>query len=179
MKKTQTFIAMVLGTLAVFSLIGISFHAFGKNVPEQSKPQDTASVSRGSEPSANDVTFTLLDGGTLSLGDYRGKKPVILDFFATWCPNCQRNTPHLSELYKTYGDRVQVIGVNLHEDPSVVRQFMTSYHIGFPLALDPDGFLAQHFDVRYTNVHVFIDRAGNILRTVPGDVEERDIQSLL
>jgi len=130
----------------------------------------------GPAPSAE---MTSLEGGTIRLADYQGDKPVILDFFATWCPNCRRDMPKLNKFYEKYKDDVEVIGVNLRENPGIVQEFISSQNITFPIVLDPFGRVAQDYLVQYTNTHVLIDKEGNIVRVIPGDIRESDVTSLI
>jgi len=127
---------------------------------------------------APDFTLTRLDGGTITLSDYRGDKPVILDFWTSWCPNCQRDMPKLARWYEKYKDQVEVIGVNLRESNAVAQRFVNSRGIGFPIAMDP-GSVANQFAIRFTNTHVLIDKEGSIVRVIPGDMKERDIRELI
>lgn len=131
------------------------------------------------KPLAPDFTLNSLDGGTITLSNYRGDKPVVLDFFATWCPNCQRDMPVLSSLYDKYKDEIEVIGVNLQERESTVEKFRRSYNISFPIVLDPGRLASQSFNVFYTNIHVLINKKGEVVKTIPGDIRESDIEFLL
>ena len=83
---------------------------------QQQRTQPPASIVRKEpvKPLAPDFTLKDLNNGTITLSSYQGDKPVVLDFFATWCPNCQRDMPILSSLYDKYKDEVEVIGVNMH-----------------------------------------------------------------
>lgn len=132
-----------------------------------------------SKNSAPDFTLQKLDGGTISLSEFRGKKPVVVDFWASWCPNCRRDVPNLNRFYEKYKDKVEVIGVNLQEKDSTVRDFIASRGISFPIALDPYGQASNAFGIRYTNTHFLIDKDGNLVRTIPGDIREADILSLI
>jgi hypothetical protein len=58
--------------------------------------------------SAPDFSLPRLGGGEIRLSDYRGKKPVILTFFATWCPNCRRDMPAMSVVYGDISDRIEI-----------------------------------------------------------------------
>lgn len=79
----------------------------------------------------------LLGGGTLRLEDYKGKV-VVLDMWATWCPPCRAEIPHLVEIQREYGGRVEVIGLTT-EDPATTtekvkafaEQFNINYKVGF------------------------------------------------
>ena len=128
---------------------------------------------------APDFTLNALNGGTITLSDYRGEKPVILDFFATWCPNCRRDMPKLSGWYDQYRDQVEVIGVNLREQTATVQNYITSTGISFPIVFDPSGGTANAYQVQYTNTHVLINKEGTVVRVIPGDITEQDIQDLI
>jgi len=129
--------------------------------------------------SAPDFSLERLGGGTISLAEYKGKKPVIIDFWASWCPNCKRDMPRLNRFYEKYKNEVEVIGINLQENTQIVQDFVTSRNISFPIALDPSARASRAFGVRYTNTHILIDKEGNIVREIPGDIRESDIVSLI
>ena len=129
---------------------------------------------------APDFSLESIDGGNITLSQYRGEKPVILDFFATWCPNCQRDMPRLSRWYdEKYKDKVEVIGINLRENKGKVKDFTESYGISFPIVFDPRGQVAQVYGIRFTNTHYLINKEGVLVREIPGDIKESDIKSLL
>ena|SRR3989338_4038206 len=128
---------------------------------------------------APDFNLKNLDGRNVTLAQYRDQKPVILDFWASWCPNCRRDMPKLNAWYQKYQGQVEVIGVNLQESESTVRDFISRQGINFPIVLDPTGQASQSYGVRYTNYHILIDKSGQLVKTVPGDLSEGDITSLL
>ena len=128
---------------------------------------------------APDFTLETLEGDIISVSDYIGEKPVILDFFATWCPNCRRDMPRLSGWYEKYKDDIEVIGVNLQERNGVVRQYIDSAGIRFPIVLDPQGIAARSYAVQYTNLHILIGKDGTLVRIIPGDINEQQILSLI
>ncbi|MCH7604715.1 redoxin domain-containing protein [Patescibacteria group bacterium] len=140
-----------------------------------------ASVGGGVSQQRESPNFSLsaLDGSTIVLADYQGDKPVILDFFATWCPNCRRDMPKLNRFYEEYKDEVEVIGVNLRENKSIVQEYIRKAGIDFPIVMDPSGQIAQAFRIQYTNTHILIDKNGTIVRVIPGDIRESDIVSLI
>ena len=131
-----------------------------------------------SEKSEN-IVFNKFGGGTIDLKDYIGKKPVVLDFWASWCPNCQRSMPVLNQLYSKYKDDVEVIGVNIKEPESLIKEFVDSYKINFPIVFDLDGEISREYGINYTNVHVLVGIDGKVIRVIPGDIAEADIKSLL
>ncbi len=132
-----------------------------------------------SSGAAIDFTLPRLDGGNISLAEYRGDKPVVLDFWASWCHNCRRDMPKLSKMYDKYSDQVEVIGVNLREPASTASGFVNNQNISFPIAMDSRGTVSNSYGIRFTNTHILIDKEGNIVKTIPGDIKEADIVRLI
>src|SRR3989344_2703977 len=166
-------VVLVVAGLLIFGRLN------SNNTPSAGTASVQNSISVGSTHTAPDFTLQKLGGGTISLSDFRGKKPVVVDFWASWCPNCRRDMPNLNRFYEKYKDKVEVIGVNLQENESTVRDFIASRGISFPIALDPRGQASRAYGIQYTNTHVLIDRAGNLVRIIPGDIGEGDIVSLI
>ncbi|MEX1997533.1 MAG: TlpA disulfide reductase family protein [Candidatus Andersenbacteria bacterium] len=146
----------------------------------QTPTASTGSTATVSE-SVGDHDFTLekLGGGTITLAEYRGQKPVIVDFWASWCPNCRRDMPKVNGWYQQYRDQVEVIGVNLQESPKTVQQFVDSNDIVFPIAFDPAGVASAQFGIQFTNTHLLFNKTGELVRVIPGDITEADIVSLI
>lgn len=128
---------------------------------------------------ALDFTLQKLGGGTILLSEFRGKKPVVVDFWASWCPNCRRDMPKMNAMYPKYKDKVEIIGINLQERESIVQDFIISRGISFPIALDPGGLVSRAYGIQYTNTHFLVDIEGNLVRQIPGDIQESDIISLI
>lgn len=128
---------------------------------------------------APDFTLKKLNDDFITLSEFRGKKPVVVDFWASWCPNCRRDMPNLNSFYQKYKDKVEVIGVNMQEEESTVKNFIASRGINFPIVLDPYSRASNAFGIQYTNTHFLIDKEGNLVRTIPGDISESDILSLI
>jgi len=163
----------------VLILIGISVYATrGKDNSNNNAVSKTESVTPDKQI-APDFSLDKLGGGTITLAEYRGRKPVVLDFFTTWCPNCKRSMPHLNAFYEKYKDQIEVIGIDMQENPSLVQKTITDWKITFPIALDTNGSVTRAYGVRYTNVHVLIDKEGNVVRLVPGDISEADMLDLI
>lgn len=139
---------------------------------------DTLQPTSGHIALAPDFNLKRLDGGTIKLSDYRGKKSVILDFWMSWCPNCQRDMPVANRLYEKYKNQVEIIGINMRESTSVAQSFVNSRNISFPIAMD-NGRVASQYNIRYTHTHVFIDRNGGLVQVIPGDLRESQLLSLI
>lgn len=106
-----------------------------------------------------------LDGQTLTLEQFRGK-PVLVTFWATTCPSCIEEMPHLIELYREMNPKgLEIIGVAMaYDPPEQVRALARQRQIPYPIVLDTDNVIAQQFDnVRLTPTTVLISPQGRIV----------------
>lgn len=105
-----------------------------------------------------------LDGRTLTLEQLRGK-PVLVAFWATTCPSCVEEMPHLIELYRELHPKgLEIIGVAMaYDPPEQVRAMAAKRQIPYPIVLDAQGRIAREFDnVRLTPTSVLISPEGRI-----------------
>jgi len=105
-----------------------------------------------------------LDGNKISLEDYYGK-PLIINFWATWCRPCEKEMPLLNETAINASNYLNVIGINVEEDRNTVLKFTENHLIDFPVLLDPDGKIADQFVVNGFPTTFFIDGNG-VLRAI-------------
>lgn len=114
---------------------------------------------------AADFTLTTLDGTQVNLSDYRGRR-VLLNFWATWCPPCKAEMPHMERFYKAYQQEdIVILAVNLtHTEKSSnkVQAFVQDHELSFPIALDPTGEVSKEYKVRAYPTSFIIDSSGII-----------------
>ena len=108
-----------------------------------------------------------LDGNDVSLGNYIGKGPVVIEFWATWCPNCKELEPSLLSLVKQYEGRVTFIGVavSVNESPERVRNYAAKHSMTHVILYDTRGTASEAYDVPATSYVVVIDRTGKVVYT--------------
>jgi thiol-disulfide isomerase/thioredoxin len=101
--------------------------------------------------------MTTIDGQEIDLESIYGKKPVYLKFWATWCTPCRQQMPGFEETYKSFGDEMEIIAVNIgySDDEASVRAFRDKFGLTMPIVID-DGQLAKRFHVNVTPQHVLI-----------------------
>ena len=89
---------------------------------------------------APDFTLPSLDGQTVRLSDFRGKKAILLNFWATWCAPCRLEMPTIDKAYQEYKSRgLEILAVSLDAGSnSVVKNFMQELKLDFPVLLDPN-----------------------------------------
>ncbi|ASP38704.1 hypothetical protein CHH28_08425 [Bacterioplanes sanyensis] len=116
---------------------------------------------------APDFKATTIDGEVFDLSDYRGKQPVYLKFWATWCSYCKAEMPHLKHIREQYDDLVvMTVNIGLNDSVSNINQLYQQQGYGLPTVFDSDGKLTRLYGVVGTPHSVLIDRHGDIvLRT--------------
>jgi peroxiredoxin len=111
---------------------------------------------------APDFTLPGLDGKTVALADFRGKV-VALNFFASWCGPCARETPGFQKFYEAHASEgFVVLGVNMGEGVHAVERFVRKYAVTYPVVLDEREETARRYGVSAIPVTVLIDREGVI-----------------
>ncbi|MCC0632362.1 redoxin family protein [Clostridioides sp. ZZV15-6388] len=134
------------------------------------------------------IDFTLTDqyGKTHKLSDYEGKV-VFLNFWATWCPPCKEEMPHIEQLYKEYkknNEDVVILGVaspNLGREGSRehVISFLKDEGYTFPVALDEDGELAYQYGINAFPTTFIIDKEGYVTQYIPGAMNKETMKSFI
>ncbi len=114
---------------------------------------------------APDFLLERLDSGEIRLSQFRGR-PVVLNFWATWCSPCRKEMPQLINAYDSLqAEGLVVIGLNLQEGKSIVKPFADDFGIKFPVAIDRDGEVGDRYRLLGLPTTFFIDRNG-VVRSV-------------
>jgi len=112
---------------------------------------------------APDFTLPTHDGKSLTLSKLEGKRGVVLDFFATWCPPCIRGVPHMKSFVEATRDKnVLVYGINIKQSREIVERFVKTRRINYRILLDSDAAVAKKYGVVGIPFIVGIDAAGVI-----------------
>lgn len=122
---------------------------------------------------APDIELTTIDGRSVSLAGLRGQ-PVLVTFWATTCPSCIKEMPHLISLYRELAPRgLEIIGVAMNYDPVAdVIALSKQRAIPYPIAHDTQNLAAQAFgDVRLTPTNILIDPDGRIVQQHIGEMD--------
>lgn len=118
-------------------------------------------INENTEDDASAPGFTLVDleGNSVSLSDYQGT-PVMVNFWATWCPPCRAEMPLIQEYQDKYADEFVVLAVNGGETAQEVQAFVTAQGFNMTFLLDPDFATAELYQVRGFPTSIFIDGDG-------------------
>ena len=122
---------------------------------------------------APDFQLQNLDGQTVSLGNLQGK-PVLINFWATWCPPCRDEMPYIQEIYEEWSDKgLEVLAINKGESSSTVEEFIQSHTLSFTVLLDTTQDVAQRYNIQYIPTTFFIDKDGIIQDKVIGPFQNK------
>ncbi|MDA8189321.1 MAG: TlpA disulfide reductase family protein [Dehalococcoidales bacterium] len=121
--------------------------------------------------------FTLKDpqGNQVSLSGFRGR-PVMINFWATWCPPCRYEMPFMETVYRERAaDGLVILAVSIDEDPNEVPRFMKEFGITFPVVLDTDQSVATKYRIRPIPTSFFVDKDGVIRDMEIGAMDKKTI----
>ena len=106
----------------------------------------------------------------MNLADYIGKKPVLLEFWATWCSVCEELLPKVKAAHAMYGDKVIFFGVNVtvNQTPERVRRWIASNDPPYRTLYDDKGVSTRAYEAPVTSYIVIIDAAGKVAYTGTG-----------
>ncbi|MEM7031832.1 MAG: redoxin family protein [Chloroflexota bacterium] len=128
---------------------------------------------------APEISLVSTTGQTLNLSDFQGK-PVIVNFWATWCAPCRVETPELQDLHRERGDDVIIFSVNATaQDSGDIDGFIEEFGMTFPVVLDPDATAFKTYNVLGLPTTVFIDADGVIQEVFTGPVNRAYMESKL
>jgi thiol-disulfide isomerase/thioredoxin len=145
-------LALFAGLIAAFSLPAIS------GAQESGIPVGTKA------PAAKVQT---LDGKTVDIGNYVGKSPMLIEFWAFWCPNCKELEPSLLALQKKYSGKVRFVGVavSVNESRDRVKAYTTKRGYKHETVFDANGEATEAYDVPATSYVVVVDGSGKVIYT--------------
>ena len=161
---------LIVGSAITIALVAVLFLGLGKdptaiNSPLVGKP-------------APQLALTSLDGQRFDISQLRGK-PVIVNFWATWCVPCYQEHPVLVENARTIGGDVQFLGVVFNDSEDKINAFLRERGSAYPTLLDQQGKTAIEYGVGGVPETFFINRRGVIVAKFVGPMTTEILQSNL
>ena len=119
---------------------------------------------------APDFTAQTHNGATVTLSDFtaNGGRPVVLNFWATWCPPCRIEMPHFEAAAQLYGPDVAILGVNQAESPGTIANYATDHGLSYPLLVDQEMTVNHLYGILNLPTTVFIDANGIVREVLVG-----------
>jgi thiol-disulfide isomerase/thioredoxin len=123
---------------------------------------------------APSVSVHDLEGKPVDLGQYLGKKPVLLEFWATWCERCEELLPRVKAAHQEFGTQVEFLGVNVtvNQTPERVRRYLETHQPPYRTLYDDQGTSIRAYGVPTTSYVVVVDARGNVASTGVGGTQD-------
>jgi cytochrome c biogenesis protein CcmG/thiol:disulfide interchange protein DsbE len=160
-------------TIAAVALVAGLFVLLAWRVATTAHGNDlAAALAEGKAPAAPGFELPLLEGdGTLDLAELRGR-PVVLNFWASWCEPCKAEAPRLQAAAERYPELV-VLGINAQDFEGDARRFVERYGIEYPNVHDGAGGILKDFGTTGFPETWFVDRDGNLaFRRIEGEITD-------
>ncbi len=132
----------------------------------------SVSLPLGSEgPSAQ---LQDLDGNAVELKDYTSGKPALIEFWASWCEQCEALQPQLDQIQSTYGDKMNIVAVAVGVSQSVrrVKRHLEEHDPGYPFLWDARGAAVRAYDATTTSIVVMLNEQGKVVYTGVGPAQD-------
>jgi peroxiredoxin len=132
---------------------------------------------------APDFSGTALDGRKVALSQFKGKNPVLLSFYADFCPPCRKDFEHLKGLDARLGPKgLRIVGVSMDDDRNTALNIPKATGVRFPVVFDPGSGIGKKYGVQALPHTVVIDRDGKVQAEVIGlepDKVDRALEQVL
>jgi peroxiredoxin len=148
--RRLSFLFLLVAGLALFA-------AGGQQTPAQDPRPEVGHP-------APDFTLPTLTGNTIRLSDFRGKKTVLINFWATWCAPCRLEMPTMEKAYQKYkGNGLEILAISVDAGPkSAVKNFMDELRLTFPALLDPKMEVLHLYRLSAIPASYLVDKHGII-----------------
>ncbi len=137
-----------------------------------------ASCSGSSEESPADISLDTMDGSATSVSEVTTGKPLLVSLWAVWCQPCRRELPELQSISDA-DEGVDVLAVNVGDDPKRITEYLDEMSLDLPVAIDPLGDLLTALDVSTVPATVLFDTDGSILWSHLGAVTREQVEDAL
>jgi thiol-disulfide isomerase/thioredoxin len=119
----------------------------------------------------------MVGGKLISLEDYKDR-PVVLNFWASWCPPCRDETPGMERVWRKYKDEgVIILGINVQDGEKEAKRYISEFGVTFFNALDLDGHITVDYGVTGLPVTFFINEEGFVIGRWVGSISESKLDS--
>ena len=148
----------------------VAILASGCKAPAPAATNQSANIPGGISIGNRAIDFELqtLDGKTVKLSDYRGK-PVLLNFWATWCGPCRSEMPYLQQINDSYSaSGLVLLAVDIDESPDTVKKFMADLNLSLTVPMDVGKKVAKAYGITAIPSTFLIDKNGIIQQKILG-----------
>lgn len=154
------------------ALLALLLAAGGASASSLRGQDDAIGIPVGHTPRA--VEIEDLEGRPVDLGQYLGRRPVLVEFWATWCPLCERLMPRMEAAHRRYRGQVDflVVAVGVNQSRASIRRHLERHPTPLRFLWDPNGDATRAFRAPTTSYVVVLDARGRVVYTGIGDDQD-------
>lgn len=187
MSKKLLWITLVILLIALIGGASVLYNRLGDDYrmeqlatqPPEAIPEETEAEAEPQSTLAPDFTAVDAQGNQVSLSDYFGK-PIVLNFWASWCGPCKSEMPEFDEAYLSQGEEIQFLMVNMtdgtRETLDIAKTFVTDSGYSFPVLYDIDQKAAMIYGVTSLPTTLFINAGGEMVAYAMGAIDGETLQ---
>lgn len=184
MKNKRTLLLTVVLLVLIIGVAAIAYNSLADK-GQDLLGQEASSVAQSGEEQkqkALDATVYDLDGNAVKLSDFYGK-PIVLNFWASWCPPCKEEMPAFEKLYQEKGGEIQFLMVDMVDGSQETLEKGSSYveeqGFTFPVYYDTDMDMAYQYGVTSLPTTLLIDSDGYIVGYQKGAISEEILRTAI
>lgn len=177
--------ALLYQTLGKQYAPSLGFNGAPASSAVTSNPQQSAVQSQSSQPQEQervlvpDISVLDMDGNTVNLSDFAGK-PVIMNFWASWCPPCKAEMPDFETLYGEYGDEVVFMMINAtdgaRETQQLAKDYIAEQGYTFPVYFDLDTVAVKSYGISAFPTTLLVDKDGYLAGIAESMLDEATLR---
>ena len=171
LKRRVWLVVASVGGVAIAPVLSVP----GSPFPVPALHAQETGLPVGAKAPTSTVVQTL-DGKSFDIGQYVGKTPMLIEFWATWCPLCKQLEPTMVDVAKKYGNKVKFIGVavSVNQTPERVKLYAEKHGLPLDVYFDRKGTATDAYDAAATSYVVVVDKTGTVVYTGLGGTQNLD-----
>ena len=181
------FAALMAGAAVLYNALAddVQLGGLATTPPETQAPTETTGEvtpetgeTQPTDPPANiapDFTMLDMDGNEVTLAEFFGK-PIILNFWASWCGPCKMEMPEIQDFYEKYGENIHFLAVSVDDSMDTAKTFIETEGYTFPVYFDTSSMGAYTYGASSIPLTFFIDAEGNLTAYYMGAMSEDILQ---
>lgn len=171
-KKTS----LVILVIVILAVILIIENPFKKPEIMEGTLQNNENTGLNVGSLAPDFILKSLEGNYVQLSSFRGRKAVVVNFWAAWCPPCREEMPAFDDIFVKNKEQLEILGVNLQESKRAINNFLLEIPVTYTILPDPNRDVKKIYNVFTQPVTYFIDKEGMIIDKKFGPLTPKEIE---
>ncbi len=167
--------------MTIWGLLGFESENTNGNNPESISADSKIEIGVHEGNKAPDFLLESVEGHQVKLSEFEGKI-VLLNFWASWCPPCRAEMPHMQDFYEQHDTKVEVVAVNLtsaEKNKESINGFIMEYGLTFPILLDRNGEIGRQYQAYTIPTSYFIDSNGIIVKKIIGPMDKEMMNEIV